>query len=102
MLFRMIIGKTKFARRLVLTLLFAGTFFLWSTSSRPEPPTSLPTRPKLVVVLVIDQFRYDYLMRFRPYFVKGGFNRLLEGGAVFGDCRYDDATTITGPGMPPY
>ena len=50
------------------------------------------------MVLVIDQFRYDYLMRFRPYFVKGGFNRLLEGGAVFTDCRYDYATTITGPG----
>jgi predicted AlkP superfamily pyrophosphatase or phosphodiesterase len=50
------------------------------------------------VVLVIDQFRYDYLMRFQPYFVKGGFNRLLEGGAVYGDCRYDYATTMTGPG----
>jgi predicted AlkP superfamily pyrophosphatase or phosphodiesterase len=51
-----------------------------------------------VLVLVIDQFRYDYLMRFRPYFVRGGFNRLLDGGAVFTDCRYDYATTITGPG----
>jgi predicted AlkP superfamily pyrophosphatase or phosphodiesterase len=51
-----------------------------------------------VLVLVIDQFRYDYLMRFRPFFVKGGFNRLLDGGAVFTDCRYDYATTITGPG----
>ena len=37
-------------------------------------------------------------MRFRPYFVKGGFNRLLDGGAVFTDCRYDYATTMTGPG----
>jgi predicted AlkP superfamily pyrophosphatase or phosphodiesterase len=52
----------------------------------------------LVLILVIDQFRYDYLMRFRPYFVKGGFNRLLDGGAVFSDCRYDYATTMTGPG----
>jgi predicted AlkP superfamily pyrophosphatase or phosphodiesterase len=50
------------------------------------------------VVLVIDQFRYDYLMRFRPYFGKGGFNRLLDGGAVYTDCRYDYATTMTGPG----
>ena len=29
---------------------------------------------------------------------EGGFNRLLEGGAVFTDCRYDYATTMTGPG----
>ena len=57
-----------------------------------------PQRPKLVLVLVIDQFRYDYLMRFRPYFGGGEFNRLLDGGAVFTDCRYDYATTMTGPG----
>jgi predicted AlkP superfamily pyrophosphatase or phosphodiesterase len=70
----------------------------WSSSLRPEANPGFPNRPKLVVVLVIDQFRYDYLMRFRPYFGKGGFNRLLDGGAVFTDCRYDYATTMTGPG----
>ena len=59
---------------------------------------AFPERPKLIVILVIDQFRYDYLIRFRPYFVAKGFNLLLEGGAVFTDCRYDYASTITGPG----
>lgn len=54
-------------------------------------------RPKLVVALVIDQLRYDYLVRFRPFFVAGGFNLLL-GGANFIDCRYDYATTATCPG----
>ena len=54
-------------------------------------------RPKLVLVLVIDQFRYDYLVRFRPYFIAGGFNMLL-GGANFIDCRYDYTTTATCPG----
>ena len=38
-----------------------------------------PRRPKLVVVLVIDQFRFDYLVRFRPQFVERGFNLLLNG-----------------------
>jgi predicted AlkP superfamily pyrophosphatase or phosphodiesterase len=57
-----------------------------------------PRRPKLVLILVIDQFRYDYLVRFRPQFVEGGFNLLLTGGASFADCRYDYATTTTGPG----
>ena len=60
----------------------------------PEPLR----QPKLVIVLVIDQFRYDYLQRFRPYFVEGGFRLLLDGGANFVDCRYDYATTATGPG----
>ena len=57
-----------------------------------------PRRPKLVLILVIDQFRYDYLVRFRQQFVEGGFNLLLNGGANFADCRYDYATTATGPG----
>ena len=35
-----------------------------------------PHRPKLIVILVIDQFRFDYLMRFRAQFVEGGFNLL--------------------------
>lgn len=48
-------------------------------------------------MIVIDQFPYNYLVRFRPYFVPGGFNRLLDG-ANFIACRYDDAITATGPG----
>ena len=43
----------------------------------------IPAAPKLVVVISIDQMRADYLVRFRPYFVDGGFKRLLEGGTVF-------------------
>ena len=85
-------------KRIILTTLAALLLIAWSAQVRPEAVSGFPKRPKLVVVLVIDQFRYDYLMRFRPYFVKGGFNRLLEGGAVYTDCRYDYATTITGPG----
>lgn len=85
-------------RRTGLCSLVAIILLGWSAPLKPDANPSFPNRPKLVVVLVIDQFRYDYLIRFRPYFVKGGFNRLLDGGAVFTDCRYDYATTTTGPG----
>ncbi len=54
-------------------------------------------RPALVVVLSIDQFRGDYLTRFRPYFGPDGFNRLMEG-AVFADCHHLHSYTKTGPG----
>ncbi|TAM81498.1 MAG: alkaline phosphatase family protein [Acidobacteria bacterium] len=54
-------------------------------------------KPRLIIMLVIDQFRYDYLLRFRPEFVQGGFNLLLSG-ANFVNCRYDYATTATCPG----
>ena len=55
-------------------------------------------RPKLVVVIVIDQFRGDYLERYRDQFVEGGFRVFLERGAYFTECNYDYANTRTAPG----
>src|SRR6266481_1487426 len=55
-------------------------------------------RPKLVVVIVIDQFRGDYLERYRDQFGDGGFRVFLDRGAHFTDCNYDYANTRTGPG----
>jgi hypothetical protein len=55
-------------------------------------------RPKLVVVIVIDQFRGDYLERYRDQFGDGGFRVFLERGAYFTDCNYDYANTRTAPG----
>ncbi|HMK22040.1 MAG TPA: alkaline phosphatase family protein [Terriglobales bacterium] len=54
--------------------------------------------PKLIVVLVIDQFRGDYLERFRNHFVEGGFRLFLDRGANFSDCNYQYANTRTAPG----
>ena len=55
-------------------------------------------RPKLVVVIVIDQFRADYLERYRDQFGDGGFRLFLDRGAYFTDCNYDYANTRTAPG----
>jgi len=55
-------------------------------------------RPKLVVIVIIDQFRGDYLERYRDQFVEGGFRLLLDKGAYFTDCNYDYANTRTAPG----
>jgi predicted AlkP superfamily pyrophosphatase or phosphodiesterase len=54
--------------------------------------------PKLVVVIVIDQFRGDYLERYRDDFGEGGFRLFLDHGAYFSDCNYDYANTRTAPG----
>jgi arylsulfatase A-like enzyme len=54
--------------------------------------------PKLVVVIIIDQFRGDYLERYRDQFGEGGFRLLLDHGANFTDCNYDYANTRTAPG----
>ncbi len=54
--------------------------------------------PKLVVILVIDQFREDYLERYRADFKGEGFNLFLDRGAFFPDCYFDYGNLITAPG----
>ena len=54
-------------------------------------------KPKLVVAVVFDQFRYDYLERFRSEF-HGGFDRLLTHGAVLTNARYQHYPTVTAIG----
>ena len=61
-------------------------------------PSAYDARPKLVVIIVIDQFRGDYLERYREQFGEGGFRLFLDHGAYFTDCNYNYVNTRTGPG----
>ncbi len=55
--------------------------------------------PKLVVILVIDQFRGDYLDRYRDALTAPiGFNLFLKRGAYFNSCYFNYANTKTAPG----
>ncbi len=54
--------------------------------------------PKLVVILVIDQFRGDYLERYHDEFGPSGFRLFTDHGAYFPACYYDYANTRTAPG----
>ncbi|MCS7023718.1 MAG: alkaline phosphatase family protein [Bryobacteraceae bacterium] len=53
--------------------------------------------PKLVVAITVDQFRYDYLVRFRHHYT-GGIDRLLRQGAVFSNAYYEHFPTVTAVG----
>jgi hypothetical protein len=53
--------------------------------------------PKLVLAIVVDQFRYDYLTRFRSEY-HAGLERLLTKGAVFTNARYEHYPTVTAVG----
>ncbi len=55
-------------------------------------------KPKLIVIVVIDQFRADYLYRHSADFKGRGFNLFMKEGAWFTDCYYDYANTKTAPG----
>jgi len=54
--------------------------------------------PKLVVILIIDQFRGDYLERYHDEFGPSGFRTFTDRGAYFPACYYDYANTRTAPG----
>jgi hypothetical protein len=55
-------------------------------------------KPKLIVIVVIDQFRGDYLNRDRIEFKGRGFRLFMDQGAWFTDCYFDYANTKTAPG----
>ncbi|HEY7636403.1 MAG TPA: alkaline phosphatase family protein [Gemmatimonadales bacterium] len=61
-------------------------------------PAPRPPRPtSLVVLLVVDQMRPDYLVRYGPQFT-GGFRNLLDHGVFFQRGEQDHAVTQTAPG----
>ena len=61
--------------------------------SQPAPAAT----PRLVLVVSIDQMRFDYLTRFDALYT-AGLRTLLDRGAVFTDAKYRHASTETGPG----
>lgn len=81
-------------RRLAAMLVAAGS--LCALVARAD---SYDGKPKLVIVLVFDQFRGDYLDRYREDFkAKNGWNLFLKQGAHFTDCYYDYANLVTAAG----
>ena len=79
--------KTKIGFILLFTFLQVNILF----SQKVE-------RPKLVVGIVIDQMRYDYLYRFNQYFGNDGFKRLMNDGTNFTFAHFNYVPTYTAPG----
>lgn len=61
------------------------------------PDNTLP-RPKLVVGIVVDQMRWDYLYRYYDRYQSNGFKRLLNEGFSCDNTQVDYIPTFTGPG----
>ncbi|KAB2878465.1 alkaline phosphatase family protein [bacterium] len=74
------------------------TLVILTGCSKSATDAKLPIPPKLIVFISIDQFRYDYLTRFAPFFGADGFNHLIKKGANFVNCEYEHATTKTSVG----
>jgi predicted AlkP superfamily pyrophosphatase or phosphodiesterase len=55
-------------------------------------------RPKLVVGIVVDQMRQEYLYRFSDKYGSGGFKRIINDGFMLKNAHYNYVPTETGPG----
>lgn len=88
--------------------LLALSLFLGTSVAAPSKATGGPRsltdfskKPKLVVTIVIDQCRSDFLTRFNQQLQKqknGGISRLMRTGAYFPFAKYDMLQSMTCPG----
>lgn len=84
-----------------ILLLFTTLLFLQCKAQSPtyNSNTNFKTnKPKLMVGIVIDQMRFDYLYRFYNKFGNSGFKRLLNNGFVLEDVHLNYAPTHTAVG----
>jgi len=55
-------------------------------------------KPKILIAIVVDQMRYDYLQRFETAYGEGGFKRLMNEGMHFKSMHYNYKPTMTAAG----
>lgn len=91
--------------KILKSLLFVALFTpLLSTAQKPKMPVitnklaGSPARPKLVVGIVVDQMRWDYLYRYANRYGAGGFNRMLAEGFTCENTQIPYIPTVTAAG----
>ena len=84
-------------KRVRVGVLVGALLFGWVQASHLGAGQEIRQRPKLILVLAIDQMRFDYLDRFDDLY-KGGLRTLIDEGAIFTNALYRHAVTETGPG----
>lgn len=77
--------------------IFLGLAIFASLSSIQAQAPVAPARPKLLLMIAVDQLRYDYLVKYRKDY-NAGLAQLLTQGAVFTNAHYEHAPTITAVG----
>ncbi|MBP3767366.1 MAG: alkaline phosphatase family protein [Prevotella sp.] len=83
-----------FKKVIFLFVLLACAVQMSAQNSRPE----FGERPKLVVGIVVDQMRWDYLSRYYEQFGEGGFRRLIGEGFSYDNCLINYVPTVTAIG----
>lgn len=84
--------------RFILIALFSVLSLTGQRRSKETPEVAPRVKPKLVVGIVVDQMRYDYLTRFYDHYGEGGFKRMVNEGFNCKNNHFNYAPTSTGPG----
>src|SRR5690606_458579 len=84
---------------LFITLLFALACQSQKATTTQTTSANIDTsKPKLIVGIVVDQMRYDYLTRFYSKYGEGGFKRMMNEGFNCKNNHFNYVPTYTGPG----
>ncbi|MEP7170345.1 MAG: alkaline phosphatase family protein, partial [Bacteroidota bacterium] len=70
----------------------------YCNSQTKKSSENFSAKPKLVIGIVVDQMRYDYIDRYWNKFGNDGFKRLVNEGTLFKNCHYNYVPTETAPG----
>ncbi|RYE18597.1 MAG: alkaline phosphatase family protein, partial [Sphingobacteriales bacterium] len=88
-------------KNLLLLVFAAATVSASAQTKKTTTPTPTATklpRPKLVIGIVVDQMRWDYLYRYYDRYQSGGFKRMLNEGFTCENTNVDYVPTVTAPG----
>ena len=87
-------------RASLVTPLLAALFLVPALIAAPPnqvAPPATPVRPKLVVLIAVDQFSAELMQTYGPE-LTGGLARLRREGVFFTEAYHDHGFTETGPG----
>jgi predicted AlkP superfamily pyrophosphatase or phosphodiesterase len=76
-------------------LILLGSILLHQSNAQSSESSD---RPKLVVGIIVDQMRQEYLYRFYDKFGNDGFKRMMDQGFMLKNAHYNYCPTVTGPG----
>ncbi|WP_052444253.1 alkaline phosphatase PafA [Flammeovirga sp. OC4] len=79
-------------KKLLITSVLMGTSILSAFAQFTED------KPKVVVGIIVDQMKYDYISRYWDSFGQDGFKKLVNDGYNVRNGQYNYAPTVTGPG----
>lgn len=82
----------------LFSFLLVSALCLQAQPKIPAAPAKPGTKPKLIVGIVVDQMRYDYIYRFWDKFGSDGFKKLVNQGYFCKNTNYNYVPTYTGPG----